>query len=505
MNGHLSQRIALQRGVRQGCPLSPTLYVFYVHAFVTHMSKSSRFSSLNIPGQQCKVSAYADDLVMFCSDRQDEEYISSFFDEVSVATGSTLNKGKTNILHIGPKPFSTTYRKEDVKICGIRFNFENDGSLTFRDCESKMEKRIEKYKHLPLSLHGKVLICNTLLFPLLFYVSATYLPTKKFCDRVNKKIFSFIWGEGKSEPISRKVIQTPRESGGLGLADIGTKSKAIYFQHNFMSPYAENFDHQRLSLFKYFFGFWGRRVKPDFYNLNSPHSFQLVKSYSFVNEIFKELEEHHDVLGNFAVSLQQLYKWLKKEIEEVDIRHPTSFHDSKAYNRDRARLFCLYTDIQIDIQKVSFMWRSAVGGLKTGEVVRKYNIPGARCNCVFCGEKDLETVEHLFFKCPALRTIRATAIKYYEKFDLLVPYNDEDAMRLLFILGLTSSSESRSKARNIFNVSSEYCYAIWQARNDVLFRYKILGHDTVEKITHVLRCRCDTLYSDSLRIPHHTF
>ena len=62
VNGHLSQRIALQRGVRQGCPLSPTLYVFYVHAFVTHMSKSSKFSGLNIPGQQCKVSAFADDL-----------------------------------------------------------------------------------------------------------------------------------------------------------------------------------------------------------------------------------------------------------------------------------------------------------------------------------------------------------------------------------------------------------------------------------------------------------
>ena len=91
-------------------------------------------------------------------------------------------------------------------------------------------------------------------------------------------------------------------------------------------------------------------------------------------------------------------------------------------------------------------------------------------------------MEHLFFKCPALRTSRATTIKYYEKFDLPVPYNDEDAMRLLLILGLTSSSKSRSKARKIFNVSSEYCCAIWQARNDVLFRYKILGHDAV--VTH---------------------
>ena len=75
-------------------------------------------------------------------------------------------------------------------------------------------------------------------------MSATYLPTKKFCDRINKKIFFFYMGEGKSELITRKVIQTPRELGGLGLSDIVTKPKAIYFQHNFMSPSSDNFDHQ---------------------------------------------------------------------------------------------------------------------------------------------------------------------------------------------------------------------------------------------------------------------
>ena len=119
--------------------------MFYVHAVLTHMSKSSKFSGLSIPSQQYKVSAYADDLVMFCSDRQDDKNIFSFFD----ATSSIFNTRKMNLLHIGPKPFSTTYRKEDVEICGIRFNFKNDRFLIFRDCESKMEKRIEKYKHLP--------------------------------------------------------------------------------------------------------------------------------------------------------------------------------------------------------------------------------------------------------------------------------------------------------------------------------------------------------------------
>ena len=67
--------------------MSPTLYVFYVHAFVSHIHTSPRFSGVTIPvGHQCKVSAYADYLVMFCKDKDDEEYIFSFFEKVSIAT-----------------------------------------------------------------------------------------------------------------------------------------------------------------------------------------------------------------------------------------------------------------------------------------------------------------------------------------------------------------------------------------------------------------------------------
>ena len=35
-------------------------------------------------------------------------------------------------------------------------------------------------------------------------------------------------------------------------------------------------------------------MKPALYNLNSPQSFQLIKSYSFVFEILEQLEDHHD-------------------------------------------------------------------------------------------------------------------------------------------------------------------------------------------------------------------
>ena len=119
----------------------------------------------------------------------------------------------------------------------------------------------------------------------------------------------------------------------------------------------------------------------------------------------------------------------------------------------------------------------------------------------FFGKKQIETVEHLFFECEALKTVREVAVKFYKDFELSIPSADVNSMRLLFTLGLSNSCETKTKARNIFRVTAEYCYTIWQARNDVLFRYKILSADTVDKISHVLKSKCDRLYADSINLP----
>ena len=99
----------------------------------------------------------------------------------------------------------------------------------------------------------------------------------------------------------------------------------------------------------------------------------------------------------------QIYRWLLGEIEEVEIRHPAAFRQSKDYKSQCARLYGLYTGIKIDIRKVSFMWRVAVGALKTGEVVRKYKIQGARCSCVFLWREIARNSGTSFFLCPALK------------------------------------------------------------------------------------------------------
>ena len=77
---------------------------------------------------------------------------------------------------------TTGSQKTDVNICGIHFDFLDNGVLSFQECEAKIDKRIQKYKHLPLTLHGKVVICNAIKFPLLF------------CENIHKRFFIHFYG-----------------------------------------------------------------------------------------------------------------------------------------------------------------------------------------------------------------------------------------------------------------------------------------------------------------------
>lgn len=49
VNGHLSQPIEQQRGVRQGCPLSPMLYVLYLEPLVGSLGWEPAFQGMHVP------------------------------------------------------------------------------------------------------------------------------------------------------------------------------------------------------------------------------------------------------------------------------------------------------------------------------------------------------------------------------------------------------------------------------------------------------------------------
>ena len=63
VNNFISQPVKISRSVKQGCSLSPLLYVLCLEPFVRKVCKDKDIEGLKLPGspEQCKISVFADD------------------------------------------------------------------------------------------------------------------------------------------------------------------------------------------------------------------------------------------------------------------------------------------------------------------------------------------------------------------------------------------------------------------------------------------------------------
>ena len=104
VNGYISNYFKFSRGVRQGCPLCPLLYVLVAEVLACNIRSSGLISGLSFPGSSSSlpvVSAYADDttLVVSCVPG-----ILAAFDVYSLyerGSGAKLNYGKCEDLWLG--------------------------------------------------------------------------------------------------------------------------------------------------------------------------------------------------------------------------------------------------------------------------------------------------------------------------------------------------------------------------------------------------------------------
>ena len=104
VNGHISNSFKLSRGVRQGYPLSPLLYVLVAEALAYNIRSNGVISGLSLPGSPCSlpvVSPSADDTTLGFSSVPG---ILAVFDVYSLyqrGSGVKLNYNKCEGLWLG--------------------------------------------------------------------------------------------------------------------------------------------------------------------------------------------------------------------------------------------------------------------------------------------------------------------------------------------------------------------------------------------------------------------
>ena len=67
VNGELTNNISVKRSLRQGCSLSPLLYVLVIDSLLRRINDSDSIRGIKLPGgKEVKMSAFADDTNFFC-------------------------------------------------------------------------------------------------------------------------------------------------------------------------------------------------------------------------------------------------------------------------------------------------------------------------------------------------------------------------------------------------------------------------------------------------------
>ena len=110
MNGGFSTGyFAISRGVRQGDPLSPYLFILCLEALLSHIRLNKDIKGIPVEMVEIKLSAFADDLTLFLKDVASARRTFTLIEEFSILSGLKMNKSKCEALWLGQTKTEKTF------------------------------------------------------------------------------------------------------------------------------------------------------------------------------------------------------------------------------------------------------------------------------------------------------------------------------------------------------------------------------------------------------------
>ena len=131
-NGITSDYLTLERGVRQGDPLSPYLFVVAVETLAIAVRQNTLIKGITIAKDETKLLQYADDTTAVLSDVNSAHILFKLLDDFKKLSGLAINRSKTEGMWIGSsrgnkKPFGIKWPNEPIK--ALRVYYSSDPKL----------------------------------------------------------------------------------------------------------------------------------------------------------------------------------------------------------------------------------------------------------------------------------------------------------------------------------------------------------------------------------------
>ena len=101
-NNFLSNPFVIRRGVRQGDPLLPTLFILSIECLAISLRNDRIFRGIKIENHSCKLSLFADDLAIYLNGSLHQfEPVFMKLDIFALSSGSKVNLQKLQAIYLG--------------------------------------------------------------------------------------------------------------------------------------------------------------------------------------------------------------------------------------------------------------------------------------------------------------------------------------------------------------------------------------------------------------------
>ncbi len=242
INGSLSSTISLERGCRQGCPLSPILFALFIEPLAQKIREDPKIMGISFRGREYKTGLYADDILVTLSDPDASlPNLMSCLDQFGFYSGYKLNIEKTQTLSFNYSPgkvihrtFKFKWKTKIMKYLGVNIPktlkdvyYVNYGVIT-----NKIKDDLDRWSPLTLDLYTRIETIKMIILPqllFLFQSLSVEVPTKQF-NEWNRTISRFIWRNKK--PRARyKTLHLSKDEGGMSIPCLESCYEAAQLQY----------------------------------------------------------------------------------------------------------------------------------------------------------------------------------------------------------------------------------------------------------------------------------
>ena len=202
VNGVRSEPFTPTRSIRQGCPLSPMLYILALEPFLRKLKANAALRGLTLPGasEVARYTAYADGVSVLVMSSAGVEEVSKEIGRYEAVTRAKINREKSVGLRLGslkscalPCPF--IWKDGPCKILGVGFGPDLQLEKNWSEVLEKVIAATELWLRRQLSLKGRAEVCCSHTYSLVVYRLSVLPIPATILFKLERIFFQFIWAK----------------------------------------------------------------------------------------------------------------------------------------------------------------------------------------------------------------------------------------------------------------------------------------------------------------------